>query len=444
MTKKKSLEQAFIKKYGKALNFSEKDIQEVLHKTQSQPQRPAKKRIKIGPPLMMIAAPLIAAFLILSSNALLTKENQESPGTEKDTLPVDNEQEFFGDFGMHKAIQEGLFTKVDQTVEKNGTSITIHELLYDGSRFAVVLSVKGKNAKDERGFPNLPDFSLSINDSPYIGGYSGTYTNEKYKYLYEFDFKEDLPDKFKLKIEVGMDGTEEKWDFELPVKKAGKSYYQVAPHKTASNGEVSMTLDKVSFAPSGTQIVITTNESVERYNTKSGTYIFAVKDEKGQVIPHMMRGSKRGGEKDGMFADEFINFYEPVTKQPKTLTITPYLQISSKSKPQYIEIPLKQEMPIFLKQDSYGGIRINKIEHKKDQLLLYYQLEGEILGRESVPLLKENSSEDSIAYGSYLKTAEGYVAKFKTSKPVEELTVIAEKRNINRVEGLELTVQLDK
>ncbi|TYS60707.1 hypothetical protein FZD47_21095 [Bacillus infantis] len=121
---------------------------------------------------------------------------------------------------------------------KRRTSITIHELLHDGSRFAVVLSVKGKNAKDKRGFPNLSDFSLSINDSPYIGGYGGTYTNEKYKYLYEFDLEENLPDEFKLKVEVGMDGIGDKWAFELPVKKAGKSYYQVVPHKTASNGRL--------------------------------------------------------------------------------------------------------------------------------------------------------------------------------------------------------------
>ncbi|TYS60708.1 hypothetical protein FZD47_21100 [Bacillus infantis] len=85
-----------------------------------------------------------------------------------------------------------------------------------------------------------------------------------------------------------------------------------------------------------------------------------------------------------MFADEFINFYEPVTKQAKNLTITPYLQITRK--PKYIKIPLNQELPIFLKQDSYGGIRINKIEHKKDELLLYFQPEGEILGRVSMPL----------------------------------------------------------
>ncbi|PLR73477.1 hypothetical protein CYJ37_08015 [Bacillus sp. UMB0728] len=442
MTRKRSLEQAFIKKYGENLNFSDTDMQEVLQKAQGQQQKSARKKMKFGPPLIMIAAPLIAVFLLLSYNILPTKENPDSPDTEKAINETDEDQILFGDIGIQRAKREGLFTKIDQTVEKDGTSITLHEFLYDGTRLAIVYSIAGENIEDKLGYPLLPEFNLSVDGKPYMEYSAGnSFTDEKDKYLYEFHLYGNLPEEFNLGINamiLGEKGT--KMSFDFPVEKAGEDYYSASPNNTVENGEVSMTLNKVSFAPSGTQVVITMRESMEKYNAKNGSYVFEIKDQDDKGFAHLISGATGGSQEEGMFSEEFNEYYEPAESQPKSLTITPYLRTFGEAS--YNEKPLKEKLPFYLEQDSYGGVEITNVKQKEGEVWIYYQPEGELKGMGTTPILTDKSSGKSIR-GINQKAAEGYVVKFKTPLGAEELMVSVLERNITKLEGLELQVDLD-
>ena len=110
----------------------------------------------------------------------------------------------------------------------------------------------------------------------------------------------------------------------------------------------------------------------------------------------------------------------------------------------YVTMPLNQELPIFLEQDQFGGIMIKEVEQKQGEVWIYYEGEGVSESFRSWVVLEEKGSNAPIErINTYEKTAEGYIAKFKTSLPLESLIVSTAKRNITKLEGLELEVEID-
>ncbi|MGA5690608.1 DUF4179 domain-containing protein [Cytobacillus pseudoceanisediminis] len=438
MNRKKSLKQAFINKYGEDLNFSDDDMKLVLNKVHSKKIEQPKRKFRLGPVLMMILTPLIIMILILSSDHLLT----DSKDASKEPEPAaESDRDLFGDAGIQNIINHDLFTEINQTVEKNGVAFTIHEIMYDGTRLALVYSIeKEESNQEERRIPDAL-FKLSVDGEPFHD-YSGglTYADEE-KFLHEFHTYTELPEQFQLSIEIMNLGEKEgPWSFQFPIEKINEKYH-AAPGKSSVNGDTSLTLNELSFSASSTNLSIDMIEPIEKQRKRAGTYIFEVRDNKGNSIAHMTSGATGGGDRDGKSVENFNEYFEPVDKLPKSITIIPYLSKSGGM--DYITKPLNQKLPIYLEQDQFGGIMIKEVEQKQGEVWIYYEGEGVSESFRSWVVLEEKGSNTPIErINNYEKTPEGYIAKFKTSLPLESLTVSTAKRNITKLEGLELKVDI--
>ncbi|WP_264739711.1 DUF4179 domain-containing protein [Cytobacillus firmus] len=443
MNRKKSLKQAFINKYGEDLHFSDEDMQLVLDKVHSKKAEQLKRKFSIRPVLMMVLTPLIIMILILSSDRLLTDSKDASKESEAPEPATEPERDLFGDAGIQNIIKDDLFTEINQTVEKNGAAFTIHEIMYDGTRLALVYSMDKEESNQEgRTHPEFPFFKLSIDGKPFIEySESTSYAGEKNKFLQEFHTYTDIPDKFQLSIDILRLGEiEGPWSFQIPIEKI-KEKYHASPGKSTAISDTSLTLNELSFSASSTNLSIDMSEPIEKQRKRAGTYIFEVKDDKGNSIAHMTSGATGGGDRDGKFVENFNEYFEPVDKLPKSITIIPYLRKSGGM--DYITVPLNQELPIYLEQDQFGGIMIKEVEQKQGEIWIYYEGKGVSESFRSWVDLKEKGSNTPIErMNNYEKTAEGYIAKFKTSLPLESLTVSTAKRNITKLEGLELNVDI--
>ncbi|MCM3244956.1 DUF4179 domain-containing protein [Cytobacillus oceanisediminis] len=446
MTKRRSLKKAFIKKYGEDLIFTDKEIKEVMHKIHNQ-KTVSKRNFTLFPVFMLVITPVVAIVLLLSSTQLISNIKQEA-SKETEVSEPSNESELvpFGDIGIQKVKREGMFTSIEQTVEKHGIAITLHELMYDGTRLSFIYSMDKKNIPEDRSNPNVPNFKMNV-DGRLFADYSmvESIAGEDGKILHELHLYEELPDQFQLEIIVGEVGKYEgPWEFKLPVTKKDNNAHFAYPDKTATNGELSITLDKMSFAASSTNLEISMSQPLESYKKGNGStsYLFEILDDKGQPIAHMTSGATGGGEREGKFVDEFNEYFEPVSKLPKSITIIPYIE--SNGDLEFFDTPLNQNLPLYLEQDSYGGIAITEIEQKKGEIWIHYQVEGVTENRRRVLELKEKGTDTKfMRYDRYQITPDGYIAKFKTTLPLEELVVSTWKRTIKRVEGLDLKVNVN-
>ncbi|MBG9654910.1 DUF4179 domain-containing protein [Cytobacillus firmus] len=442
MNRKKSLKQAFINKYGEDLKFSDEDMQLVLNKVHNKKVEQPKRKSSMSPVLMLILTPLIMMILILSSEHLLMTDSKDAS---KEAEPAtESDRRLFGDAGIQTIIKKDLFTGINQTVEKNGVAFTIHEIMYDGTRLALVYSMD-KEESNQKGstHPEFPFFKLSIDGKPFIDYSEGSsYADEKNKFLQEFHTYTDIPDQIQLRIDILRLGEiEGPWSFEFSLEKIKEKYY-ASPGKSIEKGDTSLTLNELSFSASSTNLNIDMTEPIEKQRIRAGTYIFEIRDNKGNSIAHMTSGATGGGDRDGKFVENFNEYFEPVDKLPKSITIIPYLE--KRGEMDYITMPLNQELPIYLEQDQFGGIEIKEVEQKQGEIWIYYEGKGVSESFRSWVDLKEKGSNTPIErINNYEKTAEGYISKFKTSLPLESLIVSTAKRNITKLEGLELEVEID-
>ena len=280
-------------------------------------ERPLKKKRKIRNKIIYYvgAAIIFMSLLIGSVNVSPVMANFVSQ------LPIIGSIfSEFGDKGLEKVSNLGLTQVIGESKTIGGTTITIDEVFYDGTRFTLSYSVK----KDKPFEGDYMDYVPKLTyDGEKIGHKFSEGLNEdrispnQGTVIYSVSsiglIKTELPKEFVLGI--SFDGESgEHWTFSVPVKEQSEVELVTINHSQVVEG-IELTVSDLKIGAAG--LLLTYNTWSNNYN--AGYLRFHIVDSLGNVMEY------HSGSNSGRFFNYGDYLYDPVDPKAKSLTITPMI-----------------------------------------------------------------------------------------------------------------------
>ncbi|AWP30000.1 DUF4179 domain-containing protein [Paenibacillus sp. Cedars] len=259
-----------------------------------------------------------------------------------------------GDEGLKTASRQGMITEVQQSVAHDGITISISELMYDGSRISMVLTrqtIDGKNESfgqlgskaSQRGDVNGVQFYV---DGEELGNYGYSITgvgdgapNSDIVTL----SPEGLPDEFTLEVVIRDISVSEPFRFSIPVKNSAADRAVLKSEEPKIHDNIHMEIRSFKITPATMQMIVSITgkpgqdlkefiESVpDQYKVEDFIHIdYEVMNEKGEIAKSL--GAMGSGSGSHL---TFTFMYEPFPTKPKSITVRPYVY-SSEHKKTYI------------------------------------------------------------------------------------------------------------
>jgi hypothetical protein len=235
-----------------------------------------------------------------------------------------------GDQGLKQAKNGGVISTVDQSVTDHGLTLTISELLYDGSRLSIGYIIHSEHLP--KGFitdkMSLSTDGKDLNFSLGLGGQQVDPTT--YVGTMKINTTEDLPESFTLNMKISNIGEiHGKWDFSIPVVQMKSQTWLPMITKTA--GDTTITVNKVQLAPSATEVRVRVNikgervkKAIQNRNTNTLELQYGLFDDKGNQLNPLGSGNGAGGHAQGSEeTSEQSWLFEPLKNKPQYLILRP-------------------------------------------------------------------------------------------------------------------------
>lgn len=248
-----------------------------------------------------------------------------------------------GDEGLKTASRQGMTMDIDQSMTLNDTTLSITELMYDGGRISMVLTLETKEGKskafgswwDKKGKNNEANTIRFYADGEELNiGYrmSRVMGEEKNSVILNFS-PQGLPEAFDLGVVVWHVEEQEPFTFNIPVKISAADRVSLKSEEPKIHDNIHMSIDSLTITPATMQLIVSIsgkpgqdikelNQSIsDKY--KIGGFInidYEVVNEKGELA-QLLGGSGYGS--DGVFRNTYE--YEPFPTKPKSITIRPYV-----------------------------------------------------------------------------------------------------------------------
>lgn len=259
------------------------------------------------------------------------------------------------DAGLQTAVERGIVSSPNLSVTHDGVTLTVADLLYDGTRLSFVLERQGVDletaaspyiAAEEAG-PNPNDWikerivpeheqkkgyierpEVLVNGQPLKFDQGGMGDRKQNAYLAEMTGLKNVPDAFELTIRTKVTRVDEPFEFTVPVNVKDKSV-TVKPDAaaaTASSQGFSYTVDQLVITPVSTRLVLDSTGPVPASKEQSGDYqasmvYYELVDDQGNVIDPNRYEYYHSNPKTEYHVDEL---YGAFTSTPKSITIKPY------------------------------------------------------------------------------------------------------------------------
>ncbi|MDQ0492703.1 DUF4179 domain-containing protein [Paenibacillus brasilensis] len=260
-----------------------------------------------------------------------------------------------GDPGLQEVEKAGLVTKTTASSTHNGTRLRISQVAYDGVRLALTLESNGEalgTALQDR----IEDITLWYNGKPFqfdspslitnSGGTPGSVIIHYSDLEKMYSSGKELPDQFKLKADIQIQGIKESFKFELPVQKIPSKNRVLTPRVEKSNDFTRLVVEKIEMTPMSTMIVTKTHyispgpttlgRETYGYGLAMNKVDYAILDDEGHEQQWITGGSGHPGTK--IRPGVYKIFVAPFKKTPKFITIKPYFNVTGpEGKPVYDE-----------------------------------------------------------------------------------------------------------
>ncbi|MBG9735652.1 DUF4179 domain-containing protein [Paenibacillus alvei] len=257
-----------------------------------------------------------------------------------------------GDLGLQSAEDKGMLTSVNQRVTHKDVTLSISELIYDGSRLSIVLSREDKEGTTDTFFQkwnkqrmqgtrgNSIDFYMQdkqINTS--MGLQPGGEHAPDSIIVTALDSADlELPDSFEMKMVVYLADVDQKYEFRFPIKKDTARNIILRTAEKKMHDSINMSIDRVEMTPITTRLLVGVHgvSGDEDYHSmlkaipdkyKVDDFLnleFDIEDEQGN-LQNAIAGNA-SGEGKGMI---FSTSYEPFKAKPKLIVIKPFIRKGS-------------------------------------------------------------------------------------------------------------------
>ncbi|MFP7288109.1 DUF4179 domain-containing protein [Shouchella clausii] len=260
------------------------------------------------------------------------------------------------DAGLQTAAERGIVSSPNLSVTHDGVTLTVADLLYDGTRLSFALDRQGVDLETaaspyitaEEAGPNPNDWikkrivpeneqkkgyierpEVLVNGQPlkFDKGGMGDTTKQN-AYLAEMTGLKNVPDAFELTIRTKVTRVDEPFEFTVPVNVKDKSV-TVKPEAdtaTASSRGFSYTVDQLVITPVSTRLILDSTGPVPASKEQSGDYqasmvYYELVDDQGNTVDLNMYGYFHSNPKTEYHVDEL---YGAFASTPKSITIKPY------------------------------------------------------------------------------------------------------------------------
>ncbi|HWO53693.1 MAG TPA: DUF4179 domain-containing protein [Paenibacillus cookii] len=267
---------------------------------------------------------------------------------------------------LKQASISGLTTEPNLSVTRDGLTLNIKEVMYDGTRLAFMIERQGMD-DDTVLSPYLPEGATNVSGEtqkkvpveqqkkgylfmPEVtiqgkSGFFGSFTDavgktEDGKFIRNMAMYEitsglsdkQLPNEFNMTVKMNVSGFKEPFVFQVPVKNLAKGNVVLHPNQTQSSGAFSYTVKTIEITPVTTRLVLDSQGSVPSTPEQSGEFsatkmYYDIVDQDGKALDQKMIGYFHQNPKTEYHEDET---YSPFAKKPTSITIKPYTMTVNK------------------------------------------------------------------------------------------------------------------
>lgn len=197
-----------------------------------------------------------------------------------------------------------LTTAPNMSVTRDGVTLSVKEVMYDGTRLAFMIERQGVD-DDNIMSPYLPEGATNVSGSALKNvpveqqkkGYLfmpevmvqgqksvyGSFTDAVGKTedgklirnmaMYEVSkglSEKNLTDEFNMTVKVDVSGIKEAFEFQVPVKNLSKGNIVLHPNKTKTSGTFSYTVKQIELTPVTTRLILDSQGKVPVTPDQSG------------------------------------------------------------------------------------------------------------------------------------------------------------------------------
>lgn len=277
---------------------------------------------------------------------------------------VSNVFKLAGDLGLRTAHEKGLITEGNQSDTQDGITISVPQVMYDGTRVSMAIHRKapgltsylnGSHVNTDGEVISEPEgtkgtirrVDLFMNGKPLthlseslarqinVGWGPGV---DKDSAILRFSDLSNqglgdsaFPDQFDLTMKLTLEGVNDPFTINVPVKKSINNNIVLSSSMTKEFDHIRVTLEKAELSPSTTRVSIiedgTSNEIPKRYKDDKTTILqlgYDVFDDHGTRLELLGGQGNDEGSKRYTYKDYT---YEPFKVTPKSFTIKPFLHV---------------------------------------------------------------------------------------------------------------------
>jgi len=285
--------------------------------------------------------------------------------------------EQFGDkMGMHLA-EQNLVTQLNEEVTKNGVTVKLTNVYFDGDVVSVTGTVSGDLSK---GHNEPGEVSMDVNfennkgdNDPWLRGMSTDM--QEADGSYEFQWKMNYPYKeikeaYKLPISIhNINGIEGSWTFNVPVKQEASLARTLDHSQHYGNEGVTVKLQELKQSKASSSLTFETITSFE------GDYIelYKAEDENGKVLFHYENDTllTKSKEDDG-YHHTLRKTFDQIVEGTKAITFYPSLTIDDP----IVQQKLDQNSFTLESERTDLAIQVDKVTQENDKLILDYEFQG--------------------------------------------------------------------
>ncbi|WP_243525111.1 DUF4179 domain-containing protein [Bacillus pseudomycoides] len=272
-----------------------------------------------------------------------------------------------------------LVTELNQQAVSNGISVTMNSVYYDGGRIGITFKVDNPDDVEIKNtFANgfYYDFKL-VDDSPKWGrsaSFDGKITKDGWFGNIHIDYPEkELPKNTTLPITITSIGdTKGVWKFDIPVKQLENKMINPQQSVSSEDKEHTFNFEKITLGKES--VAIDYKAMYPLVGENDLARIEKVTDDKGNEIDFKTSGIEFGREKVGnQIESNERSIFGKIPESAEFITLHPNVRLSEKPSIQ----ALNQKTPFEI-QSTRSDLKIvvNKIQHKKQRLIVQYTLQN--------------------------------------------------------------------
>ncbi|MDU8674750.1 DUF4179 domain-containing protein [Paenibacillus polymyxa] len=262
---------------------------------------------------------------------------------------------------IQTAVDKGILSHPNESVTHDGITLTLSDVLYDGTRLSFSIERQGENMPEGSISPYVPMDAESSGNNEWLKAHQvpekdqlkgyfkhpevqingkkvdsqqfiyGDDPHKKNSVVGEFMQLGSLPDEFVLTVKTSMTGINEPYEFKVPVK-IDNTMIVVQPNETKTSNNFSYTVKELKATSTTTRLVLDSTGEVPASQEQTGEYAptmmyYDIADDQGNILEQRKFGYFHSKPKTKYHVDELYDALKPNTKyvtiKPFTLTVKP-------------------------------------------------------------------------------------------------------------------------